>query len=394
MTGIQVRAISGFLLAGVFILAGAPVLQAQSTGLDTRWQAWLGCWRASDPPLTGRALYVCVVPASGSSAVNVVSIADGKEISRERVEATGQQRLIAKDGCTGWEGAQWSADSRRVYLRSELTCPGTLQRTSSGVLAISGRGEWLDVQVVRAGGGSGLALVRYQDAGMPAAIPAEIAAALAGRQRSVSAARLAAGAPIGTADVVDAARNADPEAVNGWLVERGQALQVDAGQLAALSDAGVPGSVTDVMLALSYPDVLALNRGTPADSAREADGYQIGGRASQVYFDRFGYSPFGWGYSAYRSPYGYSPYGYSGSIYGAGYGSYWNRSPYIIVTKGSSQSIPRGRAVNGRGYTRGDQASGSGRTSTTPSRGSVGSSSTGTSRPTSGSGGRTAKPRR
>lgn len=381
--------VSGFFLAGVLVLAGTSTLRAQSTGADTRWQAWLGCWQPAEARLTGQSLYVCVIPSSGSSSVSVVSISDGKEISRERIEASGRQLPIAKDGCSGWESAQWSSDSRRIYVQSEVTCPGALRRTSSGILAISGTGEWLDVQVVRAGDGSGLAVARYRDVDMPATIPAEISAALVGKQRAISAARMAAGAPIGTADVVDAARNTDSDAVNGWLVERGQTLGLDATQLAALSEAGVPGKVTDVMLALSYPDVLALDRGTPDDSPRETGGYRMPGRASEVYFDRFGYSPYG--YSPYGySTYGYSPYGYFGNGFGSGFGSYGSRYPYIIVTKGGAKTS--GRAVKGQGYTRGD-ASGGGSTTSTPSRGSVGSG-TGATPPSSGSGGRTAKPRR
>jgi len=382
MNVLKSRGIPGLLLAGALILAGTPVAHAQGTLPDSRWQAWLGCWQSSNPLLVGRALYLCVTPASGSSAVNVVTIADGKDISRERIEATGQRRPIAKNGCSGWESAQWSVDGRRVYVQSELNCPGAPVRTSNGLLAISGAGEWLRVEVIRAGAGSGLAVARYRDAGIQVPLPAEITGALAGSQQSISTARLAAGAPIGTADVIDAVRNADPDAVNGWLVERGQPLQADARQIAALADAGVPGSVTDVLLALAYPNVLALNRGTQADDpAYNGDGYQRAGRGSQIYLGGFGYSPFG-----------YSPYGYLGNGYGAGYGSYFNGSPYIIVTKGS-QAVARGRAVNGRGYTRGDDTNGSGTTATTPSRGSVGSSGAGASHPSSGSTGRTAKPR-
>lgn len=384
--------VSGFFLGGVLLLAGAPALRAQSTGADTRWQAWLGCWQPAEARLTGQSLYVCVIPASGSSSVSVVSISDGKEISRERIEASGRQLPIAKDGCSGWESSQWSSDSRRIYVQSEGTCPGALRRTSSGILAISGAGEWLEVQVVRAGEGSGLAVSRYRDAGIPVAIPVEISAALAGKQRAISAARMAAGAPIGTADVVDAARNTDSDAVNGWLVERGQTLDLDATQLAALSEAGVPGKVTDVMLALSYPDVLALDRGTPDDSPRDLGGYRMPGRASEVFFGRYGYSPYGYSPYGYSS-YGYSPYGYFGNGFSSGLGSYGSRYPYIIVTKGGAKTSGRGRAVKGQGYTRGD-ASGGGSTTSTPSRGSVGSSGTGATRPSSGSGGRTAKPRR
>ena len=381
-TRIQVRAAFGFFLGVVLSVAGPSALKGQSADYDARWQAWLGCWQPAEARLTGRSPYVCVIPGSGSSSVTVVTVNNGKEISRQRIEATGQQRAISEDGCSGWESAKWSADSRRIYTQSELTCPGAIRRTSRGILAISGTGEWLDVQVVRAGEGSGLSVARYRDGGSPTEIPAEISAALVGKQRAISAARMAAGAPIGAADVVDATRNTDSDAVNGWLVERGQAMSLDATQLAALAEAGVPGKVTDVLLALAYPDVLALDRGTGDDSPRGNGGYRMPGRASEIYFGRYGYSP-----------YGYSPYGYLGSGLVSGFGAYGSRYPYIIVTKGGSEITTRGRAENGRGYTRRDDSSGSGSTTSARPRGSSGTSGTG-SRPSSGSGGRTAKPRK
>jgi len=396
MTLVSGRVAGSIFFASLLAVAGAQSLPAQGNkGVDARWQAWLGCWQRSEAPVDARSLLVCVVPASGSSAVNVVTIADGKEVTRERLQATGARLPIAKYGCDGWETTRWSADSRRVYLRSELTCVGGLQRTSIGVLAFSSTGEWLDIQGVIAAGAPSLRGIRYRDAGIPPGVPAEIAAALTGRQVAISAARATAGARIGLADVVDASRNVDPGVVQGWLVARGQPFQLDAAQLASLADAGVPGSVTDVMLALTYPNVLALELGavdgqllSPTDSALAADAYQPAGRATQVYTGRngypsFGYSPFDWGYSGYGySPYGYSPYAY---------GSYGNRAPYIIVTKASSATTPRGRAEKGRGYTRGDHSTGSGKTSVTPTQGSSGA---GTGRGSPGSTGRTAKPRR
>ena len=80
---------------------------------------------------------MCVVPALGDGGVTIVSFINGKETSRQQLDATGQQRAVERDGCTGWESSQFSADDRRVYLRSELTCSGSLKRVSSAVLRAS-----------------------------------------------------------------------------------------------------------------------------------------------------------------------------------------------------------------------------------------------------------------
>jgi len=406
MTLVSARPISSLILAAIIGAGGAAQLRAQSGGLDARWQAWLGCWQSSDSPAYGRSSLVCIVPAGpASSGVNIITLANGKELSRERLQATGDKVPVEKEGCNGWETAQWSADNRRVYLESELTCAGGLKRTSTGLIAMSAQGEWIDVKNIDAGGGSGLWGIRYRDAGTPAGLPAEIANALAGRRLAIETAREVAGAPIGSADVIDASRHLQPGIVQGWLVARGQPIKLDARQIAALADNGVPGSVTDVLLALEYPRVFSLDAGpfgklrSATDSTRMADEYARDIRVGNVNTDRYGYgrnngygySPYGYsryGYSPYGySPYGYSPYGYS--PYGYGYGG---RAPYIIVTKGSSAS-PRGRAINGQGYTRGNDTNGSGRTSVSRPRTTSGSSgSSGGSQPTS-SGGRTAKPR-
>jgi len=403
MTLVSARAISSLILAGIIGVSGASPVRAQTAGLDTRWQPWLGCWQSSDSPAYARSSLVCVIPAGRASpGVNVITLANGKELSREQLEATGGRVAVAKDGCNGWETAQWSADNRRVYLQSELTCADGVKRTSSGLIAMSAEGEWIDVKDIAAGRGSNLWGMQYRDAGTPAGLPAEITTALSGTQLSTSTARAAAGAPIGLADIIDASKHLEPGLVQGWLVARGQPFKLDARRLTALADNGVPGSVTDVMLALTYPKVFSLDAGaldqqSNADFSRNAGVY----RGVDVYADRYGYgrngvSPFGWGmYSGYGyspygssgygySPFGYSPYGYS--PYGYGYGG---RSPYIIVTRGGA-AAPRGRAINGHGYTRGDESNGSGRTSVSRPRSSSGSSGGG--RPAS-SGGRTAKPR-
>lgn len=387
---VSAQAMVGALFAGTIALFASDAARAQSADPDPRWQPWLGCWQPADAPTAMQSPLVCVVPAPGSSGVDLVSIAGGAEVSRERLEATEEQRSIAKEGCSGWESTQWSRDNRRVYLRSEVTCPGAPKRILNGVLAMSSGGEWLDIQGVGAGGGYGVRVLRYRDAGVPGGLRAEMASALAGRQLAVSAARTAAGADIGTSDVVDAARHLDPAVVRAWLVERGQGFDLDGKQLASLSDAGVPGSVTDVMVALSYPKKFTLARAThegdlrsSADSAFATDPYRSPVRPMSGYFGRSGYSPFGWGYDPYRSGYGYSRYGS-----GAGYGWYWNRSPYVIVQRGRGQGTLGARAVNGRGYTHDDQRSGGG-ASGTRTRGSSGS---GAARGSGGSG-RKAKPR-
>lgn len=399
----------------------ASMPSAASAQLDARWQPWVGCWQPAQPQSStaslnsprngvagnsGSAPLVCVIPTTGSGAssgVSVLTIADGKIVARDTISATGQSFTRSKDGCTGVESANWSADGHRVYVSSDFTCPGDLKRTSSGIFAISPNGEWVNVQGVNTAGNKGVRTLRYADAGLPSSLPAEVAQALhSGGSLAVSTARAAAAAPLTTASVIDASHKVDPAVVEAWIIDRGQNFGIDAKQVVALADAGVPGNVTDAMVAVSYPKAFAVahpsddvSGATSIEAVGDASGSSIersGGREIQVMmmpsYSRYGYSPFdyyGYGYSPFGyspygySPYGYSPYGYSPygryySPYGAfgGYGAYGGGlyAPPIIVLKGGQSTRPQGGyVVKGRGYTR-----------TAPRR--TGSSNSAESRPT------------
>jgi hypothetical protein len=182
--------------------------------------------------------------------------------------------------------------------------------------------------------------------------------------------------------------------VQTWLAERGEGFTLDAKQLVALEKDGVAPQVIDIMVALTYPQVFALDRSRVGGPAAENTASAGSGRTVYAYaWDSF-YSPFG-----YR--YGYNPYGYG---YGYGYGGWYYDRPVIIV-RPSDNEREHGKVVKGRGYVRGgsiDRSSGSsgGSSDVRASRGgsgsgssSSGSSSKGSSSSGSGSSGRTAKPR-
>ena len=451
------------LVTSTLLVATAAVLPAQTAAVDARWRGWVGCWQTTDDrPMPARsdavtasdftsllsslraitqtdsaepkAPIVCTVPASGRSAVDVVSIVGGQIVSRQHVDANGERFPIDRDGCAGWQQATWSADGERVFLRSELGCGPGLSRSTSGVLAMSATGEWLDVQGLKAGGNNGVRVARYRAVSTASGVPAEIAALVpSDDELARRTARAAAGAALQAGDVVEATKQADAEVIQSFLYERGQRFSLDARTLISLADAGVPGAVTDMMVAVTYSDQFAIRQPTGGSFVDEAYTSRDSARiASQYLRDRCGgiadpmaFSPFGWGvgydpfyttslscsrygygsfygnprygYSRYqsRSPYGYQPY----------YGGYVTNGPVIVVRR--EEEVQHGKVVNGRGYSR-PRSSDAGRssgTSSTASSGSSGSSSstggastssgsTGTSSgTTSSSTGRTAVPR-
>jgi len=431
--------LAGACLLAALVLVRAVPAAAQDAQPDPRWQAWIGCWEPANRPSpspggAARAFLVCVVPAGAASAVDVVTVADTEVVARERVEATGERRALTRDGCTGWESAQWSPDGRRVFLRSEYACPRSLPRRSSGLMALSAEGDWLDVRAVTAGDKTGVRVLRYREAGAVATLPPVIAAALEAGAAAAGAARMAAAARVATADVVEASQQLDAAVVEAWLAERGQGFTIDGRRLVELADAGVPEPVIDVMVALSYPRVFTVNAATRQGEFRPEP--ETRGTAGSYGAAPYGwgsnyYSPYGWdsywpspygyfspyaygwnGYSPYGyGAYGYGPYGYSG--YG-GFGGYYGGGGVIITVNGggTGQATPHGRVVNGRGYSQGSgtgtdarprerqEGSTSGSGAAPASRGGGTPSSGGSATPSSGgssgqgsSGGRTAHPR-
>ena len=381
---------------------------AQDARVGPKWQAWIGCWTASVPGASAFATpaengtFVCITPsAQGGDAVDVTTVGEGKVVSTQRIDASGVDRPLEAKGCTGVQRASWSADERRLYLRSSSTCDG-LKSSTSGILSMTATGEWLDVRGVASYGDVNVRVARYRDAGIPSAVPAEIASALRERGARTETARIAAGAPIGTTGVIEASRAADSTVVAAWLLEREQRFALDAKTLVQLADARVPGAVTDALVAVSNPGAFRLAR-----VAEQQDDVIRADRDRRVTAMAYPYDPWTWGSLGldYGYRYGY-PYGYryGAGSYGYGYnnGYFGGYAPPIIIVNGNAQGESRGQLVKGRGYTQ-TQGSPTGSTaSERPSRtsspspapsSSGGSSSGGSSSGGSSSEGRTAKPR-
>src|SRR5688500_7442524 len=340
----------GVLIASLTlgVAATAAAMPAANESVAPGWQAFIGCWEpvtlpGAAPDTAGPHL-VCVVPVEGTSAADMITVADGRIIARERVDATGTPSPVTVEDCSGTRTATWSAVGQRLFTRSEMTCGTGLRRTSTGVISMATREsgrlatttalenahEWTDVQSVTVGEQRAVRVVRYREARQGAAIPAEITTALGARTFSVSAARLAATAALTSADIVDVARHLDAPATEVWLLEQTLAFKADANRLVELANAGVPGSVVDIVVALSFPNRFAIDVNQSevamlAPAPREV-GAGIGG-ARPMYdpmYDRYG--------RGYYSPYGYSSYGYGYDYFGR-YGAWYPfQRPVVIVT--------------------------------------------------------------
>lgn len=412
---------AGAALAGGALLAAAPpaVAAAQSAagGID----ALAGCWESDAAPRGEATRFLCVVPTG--SGGEVATVDSGRVVVRTPITAGGERQASTRDGCTGWESARLATGGQRVYLRTEYRCPGDLVRTTTGLLALNSVDELLDIQSVRVRTGVAVRVGHYRPASPNAPLPNDLADVAVRSLTGLAAnsARVAASAPITTGDVVDATRVLEPGVVEAWLVERQQRFALDAKTLVALARAGVPGRVTDMMIALSNPKRFAVNPATGASELRPAVGaattgdLPLGSSGRRIYADVYGVSPYG-GFGPYSSFYGLG-FGLGGYGFGRGYGWYPGGAPVIVVRDGGAAGVtaaPRVRAVNGQGYRSGrstatgassndrpamSRARGIGRFPTDggSAAGRVGGSSAGSSgQPSGGSeggSGRTAKPR-
>jgi hypothetical protein len=402
----QTSAVGLAALALGFIAPGSAQAQAQY-GAGPRWLGWQGCWTAAP---SGQVIensadaprIVCITPTRDPDVVDIAAIAEGKVVTRDRIDASGRTQPIEGTSCKGTQTARWSGDGRRVFLKSSVKCDG-VQTEMSAILAMTAGGNWLDVRRVTAGEGTDVRVARYRDVGIPRDVPTEVASLLDTRGNFIAQdARAENGAPVGANAIIEASRLVDASVVEAWIFESGQRYAVDARALTQLADAGVPARVTDAMVSVEKEAQLAnrterdvyyyspygwntyghygrgsadaWNQGT---TSRTTTDYYEGGRSRFVVNVYTTYDPWGfgyWPYGGYR--YGYAPFGY-GFRYGRGelfgfdyvnpYGSYWGRSypylnnphnrvgytypPTIVLHNDGSNTAPHGRSVKGEGYT-------------------------------------------
>ncbi len=359
----------GGLVAGLLLVGGSVAAQED---MDARWLPWLGCWESADGE--GDAAMLCVRPGTGE-AVEFLSMAGDVVRTQDTYIADGSHREIARDGCEGWESAEFSTDGRRVYLRSEQVCEGGGRRDASGLLAWVSRTEWVEVRAVSMGRESVPLVRRYQLADGERVQAAGLEGLVEGSRPALIMARAFAAVPPTVEEVMEAVARVDSKAVEVWVAESGTPFALSAEKLVAMADAGVPARVTDLMVAVSYPDEFNVGYGA---GAGVADEYQEG------------YGPPRYIYPMYFDPFYYSPYYSSQWGYWGGYGWYSGyRPPVIVVTP--KEPRPHGRVVKGFGYRKGSTSgsqSSSGGSSSVGSRGSSGASGAPGARSGSSSSGR------
>jgi uncharacterized membrane protein YgcG len=343
------------LASGIALLLLAAPAHAQTTP-DSRWSRWTGCWdmvmensREGAPSPTATRESRTPAQDAGRPQVCVVATPDGGATFSTRVGTQtpivqtvvpdGKDRPIAEDECKGTQRTEWSSDGLRLFAHAELTCKGDpATRRVSGLALIGPDGRWTDVQSVDIADRESFRVRQYRRAnGGVATMPNVAATALT------------------LADVKEASAKVSPRALEAALVETRASFDLTSKSLLDLNAAGVPASVVDLMVALSYPDRFVIERSAQVDRAQAPiinDPFMLGWAFGYpVWSDVYGlYSPL---YGAY-SPYYYSPFAYP---YLRGYYPNFYGSSYVIDGGGGGGGVADrpsglGRVVDGQGYTR------------------------------------------
>lgn len=384
------------MLALATLVATAPAsLDAQTRAASQGWTPYLGCWEPQGADVEEGVL--CFV--EGTTGVEMLTLVDGEVAYREPFQADGRPHEIEQEGCNGTESAWFSADLKRLYTLSDVSCEGDAPRRTTGIISMPERGLWLDVRASETDDET-LAWSRwYQRTGDRVLEEAGVRPSRHGAIFGTGGPRAAFRSAIAVDDVVDASRNVHAKAVSAWIAEVGQEFRgLDGDDLIRLDDEGVDADVIDVVVAVSFPDRFSVTAGGSLEEAEDAGIREPAPRAGRFGF--IGYDPYyyGYGYSPFwSSRYShYSPFGYYGSPFGY-YGGWWGGRTYVpIAVDVNPTTRAPGRVVAGKGYRPGYQ-----RDRDAPSGRAAGGSMTGrpSKRPLSppsrsgGSSGRKAKPR-
>ncbi len=340
-------------LALTALLLAVADAQAQTTA-DTRWTPFVGCWDlvSEDLPDSGpgaareasaprgrtgarRSARVCVEP-QGAGVSMTTTVGEQPALTQSIVPGT-SPRPITDDTCRGTESAEWSSDGLRLFSRAVLTCPGEPERSVSGIMLPSS-GGWIDVQAVAVGGRERVRVRHYRRSATEALQTTRL--------------RTSAVPPISVEGVIEASRKVSGAALEAALIESRARFTLSGKTLLALDRAGVSDGVTDLMVALSYPDAFVVERAAPDDRLTSVDAY--GYMNPWDVGDRFGsYFPGGLSGAYFDSGYYYSPFGYSylrayPLVFG-GFGEIVSSGPGSFERSGRAEP---GRVIDGLGYTR------------------------------------------
>ncbi|MEO8681524.1 MAG: hypothetical protein ABI665_20930 [Vicinamibacterales bacterium] len=343
--------------------APQPARAPATVQVDSRFAAWLGCWRLEDD-LMGSNVRVCVVPEQ-LTGVKLQTLVGAQKGSTELLLPDKVSRPITDTECKGTEKSEWSQDGLRVFRFADVGCGKESARKLSSVSFLMRGPTFVQVQYVETDQNKSVRVQRYRRA-----VDQSLADGTRAPQPSATLAMTAPSADVrwDIDDVIEASAKLPGDAVQAALTEVNGPFDLNKKTLIAMSNAHVDERVIDLMVALTYPQKLVVNRAGSAYSG--VTGISMGGGLYDPFMSPIipgsafsdCYSPYGYR-TAYASCgpayglYGYNPYGYGYGNYGGYYGGYYPGYPgngWVVVDPSPGQPAPaqpEGRAIKGFGYT-------------------------------------------
>ena len=350
---------AGVFAVGALLLGFQTPVKAKST-LDHHvklgWRAYLGCWQPQAEEGAEMKGVVCFIPSSiAKGDVEMLTISDN-EVKHTKIFYTDDtvHSIEGVDKCEGTESARFSGDGLRIYTASSVACEGEAMRDSEGIISMPFPGEWVDVRSMEARGRTMAWAQWYKRASNGVLEELELISLDELNRYSAQASRWGAEG-VSIEQVIDAVEEqANPSALEAWIAEIRQPFPgLNSKDLIRLDDSGVPGSIVNIIVAVSFPDKFSfgdeMNSGDYRVSKKTPAPPPSGGYA-RVHHHY--YSPYDYyrpGYYDYYDYYHRHCYGYYGwrsyrGCWGYGY------PPVIVYT--SRVRRPRGRVISNRGYRR------------------------------------------
>jgi hypothetical protein len=343
-----VVALGLLLVSGSRVFASGYVDSQGSVNIDVRWVPWIGSWRlvsntvnTTDKDLKGD-YRLEVSPGDRGTAVTMKAFQDETVLFEDTIITDGVSQPLKEKECSGWYKYFWADTGKRLLFESESSCPDKPQQKISGISVIDRNGNWVDIQLFQSLQDRIITVRRYS-------LISDKTEDFEGQGIQVAGlARLHAGTHFSIDEVIELSAKMPSEVLEAALMELHEPFKINSKTLVRLSDSGVPASVIDLMVALSFPEKFYIERGTVSIQAR-TDDTSIGPRSA------YSYPPYG--YYSVVDP--YFPWYWTPSTYSLYWNSGWGTWPgmyYPFYSGGGSPGrdvrYNGGRLVEGQGYTR------------------------------------------
>ena len=264
------------LVGHVIVAVGLLLSARDASAQDSRWEPWVGCWdlvnesqragvgaaRASalspDPEagaIDGVAPRVCVTRAGDNTAVLTTTVPDQPPVEQTLV-ADGSSHPVADAGCRGSGRTEWSSNGQRLLARVEVTCEDGMPRSISSMGLITADDTWLEIRSFRVGGSTTTRVSRYERVNPRAA-----------------RATATPGTPLTLVELKEVSTKVSVAVLEAAVAETRPDLEVNRRTLVDLDEAGVPGPVIDVVVALAYPSRFVVDRAPRPGSGPPSSGY-------------------------------------------------------------------------------------------------------------------------